>query len=383
MFDILVPCATGIEAVVKRQLVQLGYPELPAVNGRIRIPQCDWEDVAMLNIFLRSGERVLINVARFPSETFDELYDGVYSADWHNYLDDSSVINVVAKTVRSKLFAHHSVQGVAKKAIVTKLRDVLHRTVEENGNVTVVEIDITDNVAEVNIDTSGAGLHKRGYRTLAYSAPLKETTAAALIDLSYWHGDKVFTDLFCGSGTFVIEAAMIAANIAPGMNREFTAEKWTNFIEKKLWYDAVSDAEDEINTNIDTDIQGYDIDPEVVRTAKENAVRAGVEKLVHFQVRPVSELSHHGKYGFIITNPPYGERLEEAATLPAIYSDLGRQFALLDTWSAYMITSYEDAEKYIGRKADKNRKIYNGMIKTFYYQFLGPKPPKRNKTMGD
>ena len=176
---------------------------------------------------------------------------------------------------------------------------------------------------------------------------------------------------------------MIAANIAPGMNREFTAEKWTNFIDKKLWYDAVSDAEDEINTDIDTDIQGYDIDPEVIRTAKENAVRAGVEKLVHFQVRPVSELSHHGKYGFIITNPPYGERLEEAATLPAIYSDLGRQFAMLDTWSAYMITSYEDAEKYIGRKADKNRKIYNGMIKTFYYQFLGPKPPKRNKTMGD
>ena len=182
MFDILIPCATGIEAVVKRQLLQLGYPELPAVNGRIRVPDCDWEDVAMLNIFLRSGERVLVNLNRFNATTFDMLYDGVYAVDWHNYLTCESTINVVAKTVRSKLFAHHSVQGVVKKAIVSKLADKLGQSVTEGGAVTVVEIDITDDVADINIDTSGAGLHKRGYRTLAYSAPLKETTAAALID---------------------------------------------------------------------------------------------------------------------------------------------------------------------------------------------------------
>ena len=208
-------------------------------------------------------------------------------------------------------------------------------------------------------------------------APLTETLAAALIMLTPWKKDRILVDPFCGSGTFPIEAAMMAANIAPGMNREFTAEQWTNLIDRKLWYEAVSEAEEQVDTDIDVDIQGYDIDGEVVKAARENARRAGVENLIHFQQREVAHLHHPKKYGFIITNPPYGERLEEKEDLPGLYRQIGQAYRGLDAWSLYMITSYEDAERYIGRKADKNRKIYNGMIKTYFYQFMGPKPPRR------
>lgn len=214
---------------------------------------------------------------------------------------------------------------------------------------------------------------------MAGAAPISETLAAALIGLTPWHKDRILVDPFCGSGTIVIEAAMIAADIAPGMNRTFTAEKWTNLIDRSIWYDVVDEARNRIRTDIKPDIKGYDIDPEVIKIARENARRAGVENLIHFQCRPVAEMSHPGKYGFIITNPPYGERLEDRQSLPPIYRDFGRQFARMDTWSAYLITSYEQAEQDIGRKADKNRKIYNGMIKTFFYQYLGPKPPKRSR----
>jgi len=229
----------------------------------------------------------------------------------------------------------------------------------------------------IAIDTTGESLHKRGYRPAAGKAPISECLAAALIKLTPWNKDRVLVDPFCGSGTFPIEAAMIAAGIAPGMNREFTAENWNNIIPKKMWYEAVTEAQDMVNLDIETDIQGFDIDDNVIRLARQNAVNAGVDKLIHFQRRSVAELSHPKHYGFIITNPPYGERLEEKEALPEIYGALGRQFAKLADWSAYVITSYEDIEKYFGRKADKNRKIYNGMLKTYYYSFLGPKPPKR------
>ena len=210
-------------------------------------------------------------------------------------------------------------------------------------------------------------------------APITETLAAALIMLTPWRGDRILIDPFCGSGTFPIEAAMMAAGIAPGMNRSFTAENWTNLIDRQLWYDTVEEAAEQVNTDIEVDIQGFDIDGDVVKAARENAKRAGVENLIHFQQRPVSALSHPKKYGFIITNPPYGERLEEKEALPELYTQIGEAIRRLDSWSAYMITSYADTERYIGRKADKNRKIYNGMLKTYFYQFLGPKPPKRNK----
>ena len=234
----------------------------------------------------------------------------------------------------------------------------------------------------VGIDTSGGSLHKRGYREVSGKAPITETLAAALIMLTPWHKERILVDPFCGSGTFPVEAAMIAADIAPGMNRSFTAEAWTNLIPKKLWYDAVEEAQDRIRDDIEVDIQGYDADRSVIRIARKNAKEAGVGHLIHFQERDVRELNHPKKYGFVITNPPYGERLEEKAALPELYRTFGESFARLDSWSAYMITSYEDAEKYFGRKADKNRKIYNGMLKTYFYQFQGPKPPRRPRDVG-
>ena len=234
-------------------------------------------------------------------------------------------------------------------------------------------------IVTIGIDTTGTSLHKRGYRQMTVKAPITETLAASLIMLTPWKQDRILVDPFCGSGTFPIEAAMMAANIAPGMNRSFTAEEWTNLIPKRAWYDAVEEANDIMDTNIDVDIQGYDLNPDAVKAARQNAKDAGVDHLIHFQERAVKDLRHPKKYGFIITNPPYGERLEEKRDLPALYREFGESFKRLDTWSAYMITSYEDAEKYFGRKADKNRKIYNGMLKTYFYQFQGPKPPRRDK----
>ena len=247
---------------------------------------------------------------------------------------------------------------------------------DRDGNPVYNGIVSSDNRAA---DLSGDSLHKRGYRLSAGKAPISETLAAALIMLTPWRKERILVDPFCGSGTFPIEAAMMAANIAPGMNRSFTAESWANLIDKKLWYEAIDEANDLIDDQIETDIQGYDIDGDVVRMARQNAENAGVDHLIHFQERPVSALSHPKKYGFIITNPPYGERLEEKEALPGLYREFGESFRKLDSWSAYMITSYEDAERYFGRKADKNRKIYNGMLKTYFYQFQGPKPPRPKK----
>ena len=249
----------------------------------------------------------------------------------------------------------------------------------EEGASYPVRIFLLKDEVTVAIDTSGESLHKRGYRTLTSKAPLTETLAAALILLTPWRSDRILVDPFCGSGTFPIEAAMIAANIAPGMNREFTAEKWTNLIDKKLWYECVQEAEDMIDTTVEVDIQGYDIDGDVIKAARENAKRAGVDHMIHFQQRAVADLRHPKKYGFVISNPPYGERLEDKADLPKLYSEIGAAYQNLDSWSMFLITSYEDTERYIGRKADKNRKIYNGMLKTYFYQFMGPKPPRRPK----
>lgn len=249
----------------------------------------------------------------------------------------------------------------------------------EDGAAYPVRVFLMKDVVTVGIDTTGVSLHKRGYRPAAGKAPIAENLAAALIMLTPWKKDRILVDPFCGSGTIPIEAAMMAANIAPGMNRDFTAEQWTNLVERKYWYDAIDEAHDQINTDIDTDIQGYDIDGDVLKTARKNAADAGVDHLIHFQRREVSQLSHPGKYGFIITNPPYGERLEEKEALPELYREFGESFRKLDTWSAYMITSYEDAERYFGRKADRNRKIYNGMLRTYFYQFTGPRPPKQKR----
>lgn len=379
-FELMVPCHFGLEAVMKREIYDLGYEITKVEDGRVTF-EGDAETICRANIFLRGAERVLLLAGRFSAATFDELFEGIKALPWETYIPKNGKFWVTkASSIKSKLFSPSDIQSIVKKAMVERLKQVYHMDwFPEDGPSYPVRVFLLKDEVIVTLDTTGESLHKRGYRTMTSKAPLAETLAAPLIMLTPWKADRLLVDPFCGSGTIPIEAAMMAANIAPGMNREFLAEQWTNLIPRKLWYETVEEAQDLIDRNVVVDIQGYDIDREVVKAARENAKRAGVEHLIHFQQRPVSELHHPKKYGFIITNPPYGERLEDKKDLPELYAQIGQAYRGLDSWSLYMITSYEDAERYIGRKADKNRKIYNGMIKTYFYQFMGPKPPRRNK----
>ncbi len=379
-YELIAPCHFGLEAVLKREIYDLGYDITKVEDGRVTFVG-DEEAICRANIFLRTAERVLLKVGQFHAETFDDLFEGIKAIAWENYIPvDGKFWVAKASSIKSKLFSPSDIQSIVKKAMVERLKQKYHiNWFEETGASYPLRLFLMKDEVTVAIDTSGESLHKRGYRTMTSKAPITETLAAALIMLTPWRGDRILIDPFCGSGTFPIEAAMMAAGIAPGMNRSFTAENWTNLIDRQLWYDTVEEAAEQVNTDIEVDIQGYDIDGDVVKAARENAKRAGVENLIHFQQRPVSALSHPKKYGFIITNPPYGERLEEKEALPELYTQIGEAIRRLDSWSAYMITSYADTERYIGRKADKNRKIYNGMLKTYFYQFLGPKPPKRNR----
>lgn len=379
-FELLVPCHFGLEAVLKKEIYDLGYEILKVEDGRVTFLG-DEEAICRANIFLRTAERVMIRVGRFKATTFEELFQGIKAIPWEEYIPEDGKFWVKkASSINSKLFSPSDIQSIAKKAMVERMKLKYKKDwFSEDGASYPVRIFLLKDEVTVALDTSGDSLHKRGYRTMTSKAPLTETLAAALILLTPWHSDRILVDPFCGSGTFPIEAAMIAANIAPGMNREFTAENWTNLIERKLWYECVQEAEEMMDTTVEVDIQGYDIDGEVIKAARENAKRAGVDHMIHFQQRAVADLRHPKKYGFIITNPPYGERLEEKADLPELYSQIGNAYQNLDAWSMFLITSYEDTERYIGRKADKNRKIYNGMLKTYFYQFWGPKPPKRTK----
>lgn len=379
-FELIAPCHFGLEAVLKREILDLGYEISQVEDGRVTF-YGDAEAVCRANVFLRTAERILIKAGSFKAVTFDELFEKTKQIPWEHYIPrDGKFWVTKAASVKSKLFSPSDIQSIMKKAMVERLKSCYHISwFEESGASYPVRVFLMKDIVTVGIDTSGVSLHKRGYRQLSSKAPITETLAAALIMLTPWKKDRILVDPFCGSGTFPIEAAMMAANIAPGMNRSFTAEEWTNLIPKKEWYDAVNEANDLIQDDVEVDIQGYDIDPDVVRAARKNAEDAGVGHMIHFQQRAVQDLRHSKKYGFIITNPPYGERLEEKKKLPKLYSDFGESFRTLDSWSAYMITSYEDAERYFGRKADKNRKIYNGMLKTYFYQFMGPRPPKAKK----
>lgn len=379
-YELVVPCHFGLESVTKREIYDLGYEITKVEDGRITF-EGDEEAICRANIFLRSAERVLLQVGRFKATSYEELFQGIKAIPWEEYIPENGKFWVKkASSIKSKLFSPSDIQSVVKKAMVERMKQRYHKDwFEEDGAAYPVRVFLLKDEVMVTLDTSGDSLHKRGYRLMTSKAPLTETLAAALIMLTPWKADRILVDPFCGSGTFPIEAAMIAANIAPGMNREFTAEQWTNLIPKQLWYDAVTEAREMIDKDVSVDIQGYDIDPEVVKAARENAKRAGVDHMIHFQQRAVADLRHPKKYGFIISNPPYGERLEDKADLPKLYGEIGNSYAGLDSWSMYLITSYEDTERYIGRKADKNRKIYNGMLKTYFYQFMGPKPPKRVK----
>ena len=379
-YELIAPCHFGLESVLKREIYDLGYDISSVEDGKVTFVG-DSEAICRANINLRTTERILIKVGQFKAETFTELFDNTKAIEWENYIPKNGKFWVTkANSVNSKLFSSSDIQSIVKKAIVERLKE--HYRIgwfEEDGDSYPIRVTIMKDIVTIALDTSGDSLHKRGYRPAAGKAPISETLAAALIMLTPWRGDRILVDPFCGSGTFPIEAAMIAADMAPGMKRSFLAEDWKHLVPRKCWYDALEEAQDRVNLDIDTDIQGYDIDPEALKSARANAKMAGVDKLIHFQQRAVKDLSHPKPYGFIITNPPYGERLEEKEALPQLYREIGESYERLDKWSMYLITSYDRAENDIGRKADKNRKIYNGMLKTYYYQFLGPKPPRRKK----
>lgn len=377
-FEYISPCHFGLEAILKRELTDLGCEITKVEDGKVSFS--GGADVcARANMFLRTTERVLLKVGSFQAETFDELFENTKKIPWEEYLPKDAKFWVAkANSVNSKLFSPSDIQSIMKKAIVERLKLIYKQDwFEESGSSYPLRVTILKDEVTVSIDTSGESLHKRGYRKLASKAPITETLAAALILLTPWNKDRILVDPFCGSGTIPIEAAMIGAKIAPGIQRTFLAETWKEMFPESLWSQARQEANDIITRDIDMNIQGYDIDGEIVKAARQNARLAGVDNFIHFQQKPVSELSSSKKYGFIITNPPYGERLEEKQELPGLYKEMGKAFGALDSWSYFIITAYEDAQKYIGRQADKNRKIYNGMMKTYFYQYMGPKPPKQ------
>ena len=379
-YELIAPCHFGLEAVLKKEIIDLGYDVSNVEDGRVSFFG-DEEAICRANIFLRTAERVLIKVDSFTASTYDELFEKTKAIPWETYIPINGKFWVAkAASVKSQLFSPSDIQSIVKKAIVENLKITYNVTwFDEDGESFPLRVFIKKDVVTIGLDTSGISLHKRGYRKLTAKAPIAENLAAALIMLTPWSSDRIFVDPFCGSGTFAIDAAMMAANIAPGMNRSFTAENWEHIVGKKEWYACFDEAKEMVDMSVKTNIQAYDIDPEMVEKARENAKLAGVESLIHFQARPLAELSHNKKYGFIITNPPYGERLEEKEAMPALYRQIGEKYQELDSWSMYLITGFDKAEEYIGKKATKNRKIYNGMLKTYFYQFMGPKPPKKNK----
>ena len=379
-FTLIAPCHYGMESVLKNEIYDLGYEILSVEDGRVEF-EGDAEAIVRANICLRTAERILLKAGSFRATSFEELFQGIKKIAWETFLPKDAKFWVTkAASVKSKLFSPSDIQSVAKKAMVEEMAAHYRiRLFPEDGAEYPVRIFIKNDVVTVGIDTTGDSLHKRGYRTWKVKAPIAENLAAGLLMLTPWKADRILVDPFCGSGTFPIEAALMAANIAPGLKRDFTAMRWTNLIPAKLWEEVREEMTEEIDTGIETDLQGYDIDPSAIETARHNAKEAGVDHLIHFQVRPIDQLSHPKKYGFLITNPPYGERLmeEEKEALRTLYRTLGDRYRALDDWSMYVITAYENCEKDLGLKAAKNRKIYNGMLKSYFYSFPGARPPKR------
>jgi len=379
-YELIAPCHFGMEAVLKQEITSLGYEMTSIEDGRVAF-RGDGGSVCRANLFLRTTERILLKVGQFGAVTYDELFEKTKQIPWERYIPKDGKFWVAkASSIKSKLFSPSDIQSIMKKAMVERLKQKYRlEWFDESGEEYPVRVTILKDVVTIGLDTSGESLHMRGYRKLTARAPITETLAAALIMLTPWNEERLLIDPFCGSGTFPIEAALIGAGIAPGINRNFRAEKWKNLIDGKLWKNAREEADDMVLRDVDLQIRGYDIDPEAISLARKNAELAKVGGKIHFQQRGVSELSSNRKYGFIITNPPYGERTSDKEKLPDLYREMGRAFKGLDTWSYYIITGYEEAERYIGRKADKNRKVYNGMLKTYFYQYYGPKPPKRPK----
>lgn len=374
--EICVTSASGIEAVTKRELYKIiGKEDLSAINGRIKF-EGDESDVAKCNLNLRTGNRVEIVLGGFKAETFDDLFDGVKSIPFEEYIDRDGKIIVSAKSVQSKLFAYSAIQSVSKKAICERLcKKYGVNELNESGARYKIEVAALKDYITVTLDTSGDGLHRRGYRGLVGEAPLKETLAAALVELSVWNKTRPFADLFCGTGTIPIEACMIALNIPAGLNRSFDFQNWKRF-DKKIFDRAAEEAKANIVTDADLRISGFDIDDKQLKLARKHAELAGVDKYIHFQRADMRDFSSRFSHGVIISNPPYGERLSDRKEVEKLYRDYGKKVALLDDWCAYTLTPVDDFERLFGKKADKKRKIYNGKIECCYYSHLAP-PPKK------
>lgn len=377
-YELFAPCHFGLEAVLKREIIDLGYEVTEVVDGRVSF-EGDEEAIARCNVFLRTTERVMLKVGSFKAVTFDELFEKTKALPWENFIPKDGKFWVKkASSIKSKLFSPSDIQRIVKKAIVDRLSGKYNiLRFPEDGSEYPIRITILKDEVTVGLDTSGESLHKRGYRRLTVKAPITETLAAALISLTPWKKDRLLIDPFCGSGTIPIEAALIGLNIAPGMKRDFQAMAWDNILAKSLFKEAKKEAEDLIDRETKLSIQGYDLDTSALDAARGNLSLAGLDGNIHFQQRDMRDISSAKKYGFIITNPPYGERLEEKEAMPQLYREMGKAFQRLDEWSYYIITGFEDAPKYFGRKPDKNRKIYNGMMKTYFYSYQGAKPKRQ------
>ncbi|MBR8661739.1 MULTISPECIES: class I SAM-dependent RNA methyltransferase [Brevibacillus] len=373
--ELIATATFGLEAVVAQEVRALGYEDVKVDNGKVTFT-ADISAIPRANLWLRTADRVRLKMGEFRATTFDELFEKTKALPWSDWLPENATFPVEGKSVKSTLFSVPDCQAIVKKAVVESLKKTYKRDwFEEQGPMYKIEVALLKDVATLTIDTSGPGLHKRGYRGLIGAAPLKETMAAAMILLSRWKPDRVLMDPFCGSGTIPIEAALIGQNIAPGMNREFVSESWPN-IPKTVWRQARAETHDLARYDQKLEIIGTDIDDEILRVARRNAAEAGVEDQIHFQRMDVRDVRTKRKYGYLICNPPYGERLGDWKQVARLYRDMGEVFSALDTWSFYVLTSDEQFEKHFGRTASKKRKLYNGNIKVDYYQFFGPKPPR-------
>jgi putative N6-adenine-specific DNA methylase len=371
---LIATAAMGVESIVADEVRRLGY-ECRVENGKVTFT-ADELAICRANLWLRTADRVKLKIGEFKATTFEELFEQTKALPWADYLPVNANFPVVGKSVKSKLFSVSDCQAIVKKAVVESLKKRYHVSwFDETGPLYRIEVALHKDIATLTIDTSGAGLHKRGYRIAQGEAPLKETLAAALVQLTNWTPDRPFVDPFCGSGTIPIEAALIGQNIAPGFNRDFVSEQW-GWIGEKTWERAREEAEDLAKYDQPLDISGFDINHRMIDMAKANALEAGLGDFITFKQMQVKDFTTKKQYGVIVGNPPYGERLGERKEVEIMYQDMGKTFSKLDTWSVYILTAHKQFEKYYGKKATKRRKLFNGFIETHYYQFWGPRPPK-------
>ncbi len=369
----------GLEAVAKRELMKLGYNDTTVENGKVTFIASE-KDIPIANLWMRTAERILLEMGQFKALTFDELFEKTKALPWEDWIPEDGNFVVEGKSINSKLFSISDCQRIVEKAVVERLK-TKYKDVDwfsKTGAKFTIEVAMLKDIATLTIDTSGEGLHKRGYRDRAGDAPIKETLAAAMVLLSFWNKDRPLFDPFCGSGTIPIEAAMIGKNIAPGLDRKFASEEWPR-VKKEYWTKARQDAFKLIDNDVELNIMGCDTDKRSILRARDNAANIGLEDDVVFFMKDMRDVDLHQDYGVVISNPPYGERMGELEEIHQLYKDLGEKLNVLETWSTYIITSEEKFESLFGKKADKKRKLYNGRIKVDYYQFYGPRPPRMDQ----